>query len=43
MCLREFSQKFEVKHCISIKSRRRFLHLSSSLDSNNFMMVGPEA
>ena len=32
---------FENKHSVSMKSRRRFLHLSSFSDSNSFMMAGP--
>ena len=28
---------FEIKHNVSMKSRRRFLHLSSFSDSNSFM------
>ena len=33
---------FENKHSVSMKSRRRFLHLSSFSDSNSFMTVGPD-
>ena len=31
---------FENKHSVSMKSRRRFLHLSSFSDSNSFMAAG---
>ena len=40
--LNQPNQKFENKHSVYKKSRRRFLHLSSFSDSNSFMMVGPE-
>ena len=30
--LREFSEEFENMHSVSVKSRRRFLHLSSFSD-----------
>ena len=36
-CLREFSQMFENKTSVSMKLRRRFLHLSSFSDLNSFM------
>ena len=39
--LRELSQKLEVKHSVSLKSLRRFLHLSSFSGSNSFRMVSP--
>ena len=32
---------FQNKHSVSMKSRRRFLHLSSFSDSNSFMTAGP--
>ena len=33
---------FEIKHSVAMKSRKRFLHLSSISDSNSFMTTGPE-
>ena len=39
-CLRECCQKYENKHSVSLKSRWRFLHLSSFSDSNSFMTAG---
>ena len=39
---REFSQMFENKTSVSMKSRRRFLHLNSFSDSDSFMTAGPD-
>ena len=38
-CLRGFFQMFEYKHSVSMKSRRRSLHLSSF--SKGFVTAGP--
>ena len=40
-CPRPISQMIENKTSVSMKSCRRFLHLSSSSGSNRFMTVGP--
>ena len=41
-CLRKFSQMLKNKNSVSMKSRRRFLHLRSFSDSNSFMTVGAD-